>query len=121
MLGGSPWPEMRRDSRNTAESPIRGRYRGDRPSSFRTGRGIFSTPVIGDDSTAYVGSADGYFYALGDDGDTVWRLRTVTSELAPATGKLVNWWEGNVAYGPDGNLYVIAEVFRLAVREITPG
>lgn len=45
----------------------------------------------------------------------------MASELAPATGQLVNWWEGNVAYGPDGNLYVIAEVFPLAVREITPG
>ena len=76
VLAGSPWPEMRRDSRNTAASPIRGRYRGDRPWSFRTARGIFSTPVIGDDGTVYVGSADGYFYALGDDGDAVWRLRT---------------------------------------------
>ena len=26
--------------------------------------------------------------------------------LQPATGQLVNWWEGNVAYGPDSNLYV---------------
>ena len=26
--------------------------------------------------------------------------------LAPATGQLVNWWEGNVAFGPDGNIYV---------------
>ena len=156
VLAGSPWPEMRRDSRNTAESPIRGRYRGDRPWSCRTGRGIFSTPVIGDDGTAYVGSADGYFYALDTGGEPVWRIRTggiidaaaalgrragrsggfpitigsgdetlyqlrgdphrlsrkhrirwsYRTELAPATGQLVNWWEGNVAYGPDGNLYV---------------
>ena len=69
VLAGSPWPEMRRDSRNTAESPIRGRYRGDQPWSFNTARGIFSTPVIGDDGTVYVGSADGYFYALGRDGE----------------------------------------------------
>ncbi len=41
----SPWPEMRRDSRNTGSSPIRGVYRGDRPWSFATARGIFSTPV----------------------------------------------------------------------------
>jgi outer membrane protein assembly factor BamB len=156
VLAGSPWPEMRRDSRNTGSSPIRGRYRGDRPWSFRTGRGIFSTPVIGDDGTVYVGSADGYFYALGADGRPVWRFRTggiidaaaalgertgrrrgfpitigsgdetlyqlrsdpdrlsradrvrwtFRSSLPPATTQLVNWWEGNVAYGPDGNLYV---------------
>jgi outer membrane protein assembly factor BamB len=156
VLAGSPWPEMRRDSRNTGESPVRGRYRGGRPWSFRTGRGIFSTPVIGDDGTAYVGSADGYFYALDRDGRPVWKLRTggiidaaaalgrrtgkrggfpitigsgdetlyqlrssarrmprarrirwrFRTVLPPATGQLVNWWEGNVAYGPDGNLYV---------------
>ena len=34
---------------------------------------------------------------------TRWTFRT---PLAPATGQLVNWWEGNVAYGPDSNLYV---------------
>ena len=32
-----------------------------------------------------------------------WRYRT---DVAPATGQLVNWWEGNVAYGPSGDLFV---------------
>jgi outer membrane protein assembly factor BamB len=72
----SPWPEMRRDGRNTAASPVRGRYRGDRPWSFATARGIFSTPVIGGDGTVYVGSADHYFYALHPDGRLLWRFRT---------------------------------------------
>ena len=147
---------MRRDLRNTGESQIRGRYRGDRPWSFATGRGIFSTPVIDDRGVVYVGSADGNFYALGRDGSKLWRFRTggiidaaaalgrragpndefpitigsgdetlyqlrgtpkqlsaakrtrwtFRTPLAPATGQLVNWWEGNVAYGPDSNLYV---------------
>lgn len=154
-LAGSPWPQMRRDSRNTAESPIRGRYRGDRPWSFATGRGIFSTPVLGPDGEVYVGSADGRFYALDERGRRIWSLKTggiidaaaalgartskrgfpitigsgdetlyqlrsdprrldrerrirwaYRTDLAPATGQLVNWWEGNPAYGPDGNLYV---------------
>jgi outer membrane protein assembly factor BamB len=72
----SPWPEMRRDSRNTAASPIRGRFRDDRPWSFATGRGIFSTPVIGGDGTVYLGSADHYFYAVRPDGRLLWRFRT---------------------------------------------
>jgi outer membrane protein assembly factor BamB len=72
----SPWPEMRRDSRNTASSPIRGRYRGGRPWAFATKRGIFSTPVIGGDGTIYVGSADRSFYALRPDGTLAWRFRT---------------------------------------------
>ncbi|MGA8804730.1 MAG: PQQ-binding-like beta-propeller repeat protein, partial [Solirubrobacterales bacterium] len=72
----SPWPEMRRDSRNTASSPVRGRYRGGRPWAFATKRGIFSTPVIGGDDTIYVGSADRNFYALRPDGTLAWRFRT---------------------------------------------
>lgn len=72
----SPWPEMRRDSRNTASSPIHGRYRGEGPWAFATKRGIFSTPVIGGDHTVYVGSADHVFYALRPDGRPLWRFRT---------------------------------------------
>jgi outer membrane protein assembly factor BamB len=72
----SPWPEMRRDSRNTGSSPVRGRYRGARPWAFATKRGIFSTPVIGGDDTIYVGSADRSFYALRPDGRLAWRFRT---------------------------------------------
>ena len=156
LLQGSPWPEMRHDLRNTGESQIRGAYRGERPWSFTTQRGIFSTPVIDDRGVVYVGSADGNFYALGRDGSKLWRFRTggiidaaaalglragpndefpitigsgdetlyqlrgtpkqlsaakrtrwtFRTPLAPATGQLVNWWEGNVAYGPDSNLYV---------------
>ena len=76
VLDGSPWPEMRRDRRNTALSPIRARYRGDRPWSFKTGRGIFSTPVLDDHENVYVGSADGNFYAIGRGGKQRWRFRT---------------------------------------------
>ena len=72
----SPWPEMRRDSRNTASSPIHGRYRGGRPWAFATKRGIFSTPVIGGDNTVYVGSADHVFYALRPDGRPLWKFST---------------------------------------------
>jgi outer membrane protein assembly factor BamB len=76
VQASSPWPEMRRDSRNTGASPVRARYDGDRPWSFATARGIFSTPVVGGNGTVYVGSADGYFYALRSDGHRLWRFRT---------------------------------------------
>ncbi len=149
----SPWPEMHHDSHNTGVSPIVGRYHGDRPWAFRTGRGIFSTPVIGGDGTIYVGSADTYFYAIGAGGRLRWRIRTggiidaagalsafdsaigsapltfgsadaklrhVTTPrsgrprllwtfrptVPPVKGQQVDWWEGNVAVGPGGNLYV---------------
>ncbi len=72
----SPWPVMRHDPRNTGASPIVARYGGQRPWAFRTGRGIFSTPLIGGDGTVYIGSADTNFYALRPDGRLRWRIKT---------------------------------------------
>jgi outer membrane protein assembly factor BamB len=82
----SPWPEMRHDSHNTGSSTIIGRYHGDRPWAFRTGRGIFATPVIGGDGTIYVGSGDTYFYAITADGRLRWRVKT--GGLIDAAGAL---------------------------------
>ena len=68
---------MRRDRRNTARSPIRARYRrGERPWAFRTGKGVFSTPVIGGDGSVYAGSADTFFYAIAPSGKLRWRFKT---------------------------------------------
>ncbi len=144
---------MRHDSRNTGASTIVARYGGQRPWALRTGRGIFSTPIIGADGTVYVGSADTYFYAIAPDGRLRWRLKTggiidAAAALSPYDARLgsapltfgsgdallyhlttprsgrprilwrfrptkppvggqqVSWWEGNVAVGPSGDLYV---------------
>ena len=143
---------MRHDPRNTGRSEIVARYRGDRPWTFETGRGVFSTPVIGGDGTVYVGSADSYFYAIGLDGKLRWRVKTgglidaaaalsaydrrldtvpltfgsgdgrlyhlttprtgrprilwtFRATIPPVKGQRVDWWEGNVAVGPHGNLF----------------
>ena len=148
MMPDSPWPTFRRDSRNTGSSPLPADYRGDRPWAFRTGKGIFSTPVIDAAGDLYVGSADHCFYALRPDGSLKWRVETgeiidsAAALLPPglaaaeptvlfpsgdgylyhvrtADGSPVwkfdarvsprasynNWWEGNVAIGPDGTIY----------------
>ena len=61
---GSPWPSMRHDRRNTGAARFAGATTaGDRPWSFRTAKGVFSTPVVGADETVYAGSADTWFYA----------------------------------------------------------
>jgi outer membrane protein assembly factor BamB len=70
------WPTMRHDARNTGATTLRARYHGDRPWSFQTGAGVFSTPVVGAAGTVYVGSADDTFYALSPRGRVRWRLRT---------------------------------------------
>jgi hypothetical protein len=68
---------MRHDSKNSGSSPLRAQARaGDRPWSFVTGKGVFSTPVIGPDETVYAGSADTYFYAVGRNGKLRWRFKT---------------------------------------------
>lgn len=73
---GSPWPVMRHDPNNTGASPITAQYGGQRPWAFRTGAGVFSTPLIGADGTVYIGSADTSFYALAPNGNLRWRIRT---------------------------------------------
>jgi outer membrane protein assembly factor BamB len=73
----APWPSMRHDARNTGRSSLVGNYRaGERPWAFRTGKGIFSTPVVGSDGTVYVGSADDFFYAIRRTGKLRWKFRT---------------------------------------------
>src|SRR5690348_4503197 len=64
VASNSPWPSMRHDRRNTGRTAVAGVYHGDKPWRYRTGKGIFSTPVVGGDGTAYVGSADSFFYAV---------------------------------------------------------
>ncbi len=99
---GSPWPSMRHDRRNTGASPLRGRYHaGDRPWRFRTGKGVFSTPVIGADETVYAGSADTWFYAIGRDGRARWRYKT--GEIIDSAGVLA---PGSVTFGSgDEHIY----------------
>lgn len=84
---GAPWPSMRHDVRNTGASALVPRIdRRARPWSYRTGRGVFSTPVVGPDGTVYVGSADRTLYALGRDGRL--RRRYRTGGLIDAAGVL---------------------------------
>ena len=72
----APWPSMRHDARNTGRTTHPGIYRGGKPWSFRTGKGIFSTPVVASDGTVYVGSADSNFYAIRPGGKPRWKFGT---------------------------------------------
>jgi len=107
-LAGSPWPTFRHDLRNSGFSPIRAAYAGDKPWMFQTGKGIFSTPVIDDDGTVYVGSADHYFYALNADGTLKWKYQT--GEIIDSAGAL-GAFEPDKGYAPitfisgDGKMY----------------
>ena len=71
----SPWPKFRRDARQTALAGVRPHRSARRPWAFQTGRGVFSSPVVGGDGTVYVGSADRRFYAISPSGRLRWRVR----------------------------------------------
>ena len=77
---------------------------------FKTGGIIDAAGVLGDDGTLTFGSGDETLYQVRSTPRAMPRAkRLVWSYKAtrkPATGQLVNWWEGNVALGPDGNIFV---------------
>ncbi len=144
LAADSPWPKFRYDARQTGATPRALTDDGAALWAFATGKGIFSSPVVGGDGTVYVGSASRNFYAIAPDGMERWRFETgeiidsaallddrgrvyfgsgdghlyaldaASGELVwareaddPAVnGAYINWFEGNVAIGPEGHLYV---------------
>ncbi|HEY5144449.1 MAG TPA: PQQ-binding-like beta-propeller repeat protein [Solirubrobacteraceae bacterium] len=75
LAPGSPWPKFRGDLAQSGRATTAPRLAGA-PWTFHTGKGIFSSPVIGADGTVYVGSADDVFYALTARGKVRWTRRT---------------------------------------------
>ena len=96
----SPWPKFRHDAPQTGRSALKPK-RGGLFWSYPTGKGIFSTPVVGGDGTIYVGSADRYFYALTPAGELRWRH--LTGDIVDSAGLLDDL--GRVYFGSgDGKL-----------------
>ena len=139
---GAPWPKLRGDAAQTGRGAAHASTIGGALWTFPTGKGVFSSPVVGADGTIYVGSADRTFYAIHEDGTLAWSHTTgeiidsaallddqgrayvgsgdghlyafdaATGEVAwtfaadpPGPRSIINWFEGNVAIGPDGTLY----------------
>src|SRR5262249_51088294 len=98
----SPWPKFRRNSAQDGRSPVVPSTTGGHLWAFRTGKGVFSSPVIDGDGSVYIGSADRTFYALGADGVVRWQL--LTGEIIDSSALLDD--AGRVYFGSgDGTLY----------------
>lgn len=101
----SPWPKFRRTARQTGASEVAPPAAGSittEPWAFQTGKGIFSTPVVGGDGTVYVGSGDRRFYALDAAGTERWSF--ATGEIIDSSALLDD--EGRLFVGSgDGHLY----------------
>jgi outer membrane protein assembly factor BamB len=72
----SPWPKFRANELQNARSPVKPVANSLTPWSYRTGKGIFSTPVVDGEGNAYIGSADTYFYKFAPDGSVLWKFKT---------------------------------------------
>ncbi len=83
-----------------------------------TGEIIDSSGLLDDAGHIYFGSGDGKLYAR--DAATGKELWTWTADAAKDTGGIINWFEGNVAIGPDGSLFVPNDNFRVyAIDRLT--
>jgi len=101
----SPWPKFRRTSTQDARGAFGASDGGDaEPWVFTTGKGIFSSPVLGADGTVYIGSADRRFYAIGPDGAEAWHA--ATDEIIDSAALLDD--QGRVYVGSgDGHVYAL--------------
>lgn len=72
----APWPVFRGDSKNSGHANVIPRYNGKAPWSYKTGRGIFSSPVVDGSEHIYIGSADRTFYVFNSDGSVAWTFPT---------------------------------------------
>ncbi|HSN84321.1 MAG TPA: PQQ-binding-like beta-propeller repeat protein [Polyangiales bacterium] len=72
--------------------------------SVLTGEVVDSSALLDDRGALYFGSGDGFLYALDrEDGSEIWSFEADPPSLNDA---LINWFEGNVAMGLDGTLFV---------------
>jgi outer membrane protein assembly factor BamB len=72
--------------------------------SFETGEIIDSSGLLDDAGRVVFGSGDGHLYALdAASGEEQWRFE---ADDPSVSGAFINWFEGNVAVGPAGDLYV---------------
>jgi len=74
---------------------------------FTTGNIIDAAAALdASQRTVTIGSADENLYHLSTAARparrVIWRYHAT---LRPATGQLFDWWEDDISYGPDGNIY----------------
>ena len=72
----SPWPKFRANELQTGRTPVEPVVGDGLPWQYRTGKGIFSSPVIDGEGNVYIGSADTFFYRFNPDGTVAWKIKT---------------------------------------------
>ena len=106
----TPWPTFHRDNRRTGASPLPGPQRAHIRWVHPTGGIIESSPAIGPEGNIYIGSHDGFLYAMSPAGEELWKFQTNglirSSPAVTAAGDVyVGSFQGGLyALRPDGEL-----------------
>jgi outer membrane protein assembly factor BamB len=97
-----PWAKFRANELNNGRSPVKPVQNDSKPWSYRTGKGIFSSPVVDENGVCYVGSADHTFYAINEDGTIKWSIKT--GEIIDSSALIDD--KGLIYFGSgDANVY----------------
>ena len=73
----SPWAKFRANELQNGRTPVLPTVNETlAPWSYKTGKGIFSSPVIDANGNCYIGSADTWFYNFNPDGTVKWQVKT---------------------------------------------
>ncbi len=106
QLADSPWPMFHGSAQHGGLSPYNTSHiNGTVKWVFETGNGIESSPVIGEDGTVYVGSHDGYLYAISQYGKLKWKTKIGTPIEKPGYGGLSSTGS-TPAIAKDGTIYI---------------
>lgn len=101
----SPWAKFRANASNNGRSAVAPLANTAlAPWSYRTEKGIFSSPVVDAEGNCYIGSADTVFYCFAPDGSVKWRFQT--GEIIDSSALLDD--QGRVYFGSgDANVYCL--------------
>ena len=101
----SPWPKFRANALQNGRSPVPSLADDTvQPWEYRTGKGIFSSPVADAEGTVYIWSADHYFYAIDRRGAVKWKV--LTGEIIDSSALLDD--RGRVIFGSgDARVYCV--------------
>lgn len=103
----SPWPTFKGDAQRTGLSPYDTNHvDGTLKWKFKTNNGIEASPALGKDGTVYIGSHDGYLYAL-KNGELEWKFKIGTPKYKEYGGDVsYTTTLSTPAIDDDGTIYI---------------
>jgi len=118
QLANSPWPMFMHDVQHTGQSSLNGPQKNTLYLQYQTGSEIVASPVLGTDTTIYLGGISGKFYAISPEGVTKWTYST-GGEISATAAIDTN---GTIYVGSDDKyLYAIKNNGSLKWRYKTSG